>query len=344
MGRLAKIFASCKAGCLWETVHRSEFEKSASHIEQYPQEDGSYLLEVGKEYKIFAPKTADGTAFDCSLIINTQIYGADVPTGIFASCNDKYAKSFVFRLLEFISGVSATLIYELNGVRYSEVVSDETVARDFVNCTLSGATKVLLYNADATITGKQGEKGDKGDTGAKIVSNTYKGQDASGGYIYTLTFDDGSTYDFIIPKDTSHLLSNHPVGGMYFSNDPTSPAELFGGNWLQLKGVFIVAADNDASEGAAPTYNGMYSGGSADAVVVSHSHSVTQGGLSLYNINSDAGAGNGWYIGTTDASLSSGESQRLKTDTVGESGAGKNLPPFFPRYVWERYPDDAIIS
>ena len=60
MSNLPKIYGNCKAGCLWETVHRSEFEKSASIVKVFPNEDGAYTLDIGKKYKI---KAKDGSAW-----------------------------------------------------------------------------------------------------------------------------------------------------------------------------------------------------------------------------------------------------------------------------------------
>ena len=56
----------------------------------------------------------------------------------------------------------------------------------------------------------------------------------------------------------------YPIGAIYMSADPTSPAELFGGTWEAIKGRFLV--------GANATYTAGSTGGSADAVVVSHKH------------------------------------------------------------------------
>ena len=38
------------------------------------------------------------------------------------------------------------------------------------------------------------------------------------------------------------ILAAHPVGSYYWSTDPTSPAELFGGTWEQVKNRFVLAA------------------------------------------------------------------------------------------------------
>lgn len=43
-------------------------------------------------------------------------------------------------------------------------------------------------------------KGDRGVTGAVLVSQEKTGEDADGNYIYTQTFDDGSTAEFKTPK------------------------------------------------------------------------------------------------------------------------------------------------
>lgn len=49
----------------------------------------------------------------------------------------------------------------------------------------------------------------KGATGAKLVSQTFKGTDSStGGFIYEQLFDDGTTATFITPPPTKLLITN----------------------------------------------------------------------------------------------------------------------------------------
>lgn len=43
-------------------------------------------------------------------------------------------------------------------------------------------------------------KGAKGETGAKLVKMEFQGQDANGGNVYLMTFDDGTTARFVSPK------------------------------------------------------------------------------------------------------------------------------------------------
>lgn len=44
----------------------------------------------------------------------------------------------------------------------------------------------------------------------------------------------------------SILDAAHPIGNYYISDDPTSPAELFGGTWTRLAGYFLYAEGDDA--------------------------------------------------------------------------------------------------
>jgi hypothetical protein len=152
MDNKPKIYAFCPAGCKWETVHKDDFEKSASLIAQ-SLDDGACNLQIGKEYKIFAPKDTDGK-FTCTL---TASYNAEsVATGkvIENDYLDEYADSFVFRPLEMSVNADATeikLVYELAGVRYKETISGTALSADGI--VLTGATKVYIFNADATISG-----------------------------------------------------------------------------------------------------------------------------------------------------------------------------------------------
>lgn len=62
------------------------------------------------------------------------------------------------------------------------------------------------------------------------------------------------------------LNAVYPVGSIYMSANGTSPATLFGGTWEQLKDRFLLAAGDSYAAGA--------TGGSADAIVVSHTHTA----------------------------------------------------------------------
>lgn len=56
----------------------------------------------------------------------------------------------------------------------------------------------------------------------------------------------------------------YPVGSVYFSMSSVNPSSLFGGTWQKIEGRFILTSDSSRQAGD--------TGGSNDAVVISHSH------------------------------------------------------------------------
>lgn len=130
------------------------------------------------------------------------------------------------------------------------------------------------------------------------------------------------------------ILEPYPVGSIYLSTSSTNPAQLFGGTWEQIKDVFLLAAGD--------TYTAGSTGGSADAVVVSHRHYVTQQNEG-WNISNTTGLGGTETLehsitlkDTSYDQQSNATVSPLKTTTDGESGTGKNLPPYLAVYVWKR--------
>lgn len=117
------------------------------------------------------------------------------------------------------------------------------------------------------------------------------------------------------------LLAAFPIGTTVMS--PTDPAEFIGGSWKkEISGIFFRTA---ASQTSSPT-----DGGSDDAIVVSHTHSLYRG-LSYGSQGSFNGAvqylgGDNFY----DAANS------VDVQTTGQSGTGANLPTYKGRVFWTR--------
>ena len=65
----------------------------------------------------------------------------------------------------------------------------------------------------------------------------------------------------------AQALTIYPVGAIYMSVNSTSPSALFGGTWERLKDRFLLCAGD--------TYGAGATGGSANAVVVSHTHTFS---------------------------------------------------------------------
>lgn len=166
----------------------------------------------------------------------------------------------------------------------------------------------------------------------------------------------------------------YPPGSIYMSVNNVDPGLLFGGTWERITGQFLLAAsdtDGGANTAIRPVNE---SGGSADAVIPYHNHSVsavnnaitggahTHGtGNSTYtkyaivagDIKGDTGAlisGSGyvhpytaegakWADKTTTGSEShTHQLPAHNTNYVGTSGntAGANMPPYLSVYMWKR--------
>ena len=122
----------------------------------------------------------------------------------------------------------------------------------------------------------------------------------------------------------------YPVGSIYMSINETNPSELFGGEWEQIKDTFLLACGDNYNNGA--------TGGSADAVVVTHTHSTsdkyiltTSGGA--ITKNSTAGT-----TGTKVPNLLKSDDRIIRNvlKNTGTSGVGKNMPPYLAVNIWKR--------
>lgn len=175
-------------------------------------------------------------------------------------------------------------------------------------------------------------------------------------------------YAFNNDKGKEDLLNFvYPVGSIYMSVNNVSPQTLFGGTWQKIEGRFLIAANN--------TYTNGTTGGSADATVVSHTHTVNGTALSngahthsgtteragthyhFIGRKQNAASGNNVYV--PDASSTSSAidtsntgshthtfttgSKGAHTHTVngtaastGSSGTGKNMPPYLAVNMWKR--------
>ena len=123
----------------------------------------------------------------------------------------------------------------------------------------------------------------------------------------------------------------YPVGSIYMSVNNVSPATLFGGSWEQLKDRFLL--------GAGDQFEGGATGGSADAVVVEHTHSFEGVGGDWDGINnwglfrSGSTSYNNPSINHGSYDTSSGY---VAIKEAGEDGTGKNMPPYLAVYMWKR--------
>jgi hypothetical protein len=168
-----------------------------------------------------------------------------------------------------------------------------------------------------------------------------------------------ATTAFVQTAVTSSLQTVYPVGSIYMSTGNTNPNTLFGfGTWVAFgAGQVLIGNGGGYSAGA--------TGGSADAIVVSHTHTGSTSTASLtggvYGISQSfgdpVGSPNGYTTGiftkvngiptantpisadTNDCggfTIDASHSHTLSLNSAGSSGTGANLQPYIVVYMWNR--------
>ena len=128
-----------------------------------------------------------------------------------------------------------------------------------------------------------------------------------------------------------NLLAAYPVGAYYWSSDPTSPADLFGGTWERIENRFIYAASTAHPAGST---------GGAEAHTLTVSEMPTHGGhvtvnagspyyLNISNLTKHGSRGRGWAIHSDNEAIPA-------TETKGGGMPHTNMPPYIAAYCWHR--------
>ena len=134
----------------------------------------------------------------------------------------------------------------------------------------------------------------------------------------------------------------YPVGSYYWSSNATSPSELFGGTWEQVKDRFVLAAGDSYKVGS--------TGGEATHTLdinemPSHNHSVyvrvqgydgwdsyTSGNYGImFKANDTVG-----YHSPNYTAHSARVTNDSNTSNVGSSQPHNNMPPYITAYCWHR--------
>ena len=152
------------------------------------------------------------------------------------------------------------------------------------------------------------------------------------------------TWQKIITKNDL-LDMVYPVGSIYMSAENNSPQNFLGGTWTPLYDRMLVGAGN--------SYPVNSTGGSKDAIVVSHSHTA-----SIASSGAHYHTGKGMTSTTTTTSgammlsyakygstrniripLSGSDGAHTHTPTIdstGVSATNANMPPYLGVYMWKR--------
>lgn len=117
----------------------------------------------------------------------------------------------------------------------------------------------------------------------------------------------------------------HPIGSIFHTLDGTSPADLFGGVWEQLKGRFLLGVDDAypiGSTGGSATHTLTI----AEMPVHDHEYKTTN--------SAEYDTFNGGFA------TSSTEVREYNSvgniNTAGQGLAHNNMPPYIAVYMWRR--------
>lgn len=151
-----------------------------------------------------------------------------------------------------------------------------------------------------------------------------------------------ATTAFVAAAATS-LSTIYPIGSIYTSTVSTNPNTLFGfGTWVAFGAGRVLLGDGGG-------YAAGATGGSADAIVVSHTHSATTTSTDSGHTHgispgawTDGGGkveGNSFSFGgkvTATQSSTANITSSTSISTTGSSGTGANLQPYVVVYMWNR--------
>ena len=165
----------------------------------------------------------------------------------------------------------------------------------------------------------------------------------------TASFGDNTTKVATTAFVQAALAAAYPVGSIYINaTNSTNPGTLLGfGTWTAFGAGRVMVGFN----GSDPLFDSAEeTGGSKDAIVVSHTHTATvtdsghthtvtnTGGAHSGPISGGNYAAGSGFGGTAQGSASSTSTTGItvSNSTTGSSGTNANLPPYITCYFWKR--------
>lgn len=145
--------------------------------------------------------------------------------------------------------------------------------------------------------------------------------------------------------DNALLTKIYPVGSIYINaTNASNPGTLLGfGTWAAF-GAGRVPVGFNASDPLFDTAE--ETGGSKDAIVVSHTHTITDPGHTHLTVNSNnmtqrvglsGGPNSAWFSDIAGSPTTTSSSTGITgTNSTGSSGTNANLQPYITVYMWKR--------
>ena len=184
-------------------------------------------------------------------------------------------------------------------------------------------------------------------TKADLASPTFTGTPTlpTGTIGVTQSFGNSSTALATTAFVQAALQALHPVGSIYINAGvTTNPATLLGfGTWTAF-GAGRVMIGLDAGDALFDALE--ETGGSKNAIVVSHTHTGTTDGVGNHNHNAlgnntngrftATGAAGGEFTVTQTTSDAGAHNHTFTTGSTGSSGTNANLQPYITVAMWKR--------
>lgn len=151
----------------------------------------------------------------------------------------------------------------------------------------------------------------------------------------------GEVIDTILElRDNFRILDMlYPVGSIYLSTRPTSPASFMkGSTWRRLEGRFLLGANSSYPAGET---GGAANRALTEAELPRHWHQLsidngngTYGDIAAYTSN--VGRGSGWKVVSPTGEVLGQYKNEITTRNVGNGLPFSIMPPYLSVYMWER--------
>ena len=234
---------------------------------------------------------------------------------------------------------------------------ESTTGRSFIGgdnislrVTAAGLTNFAGQDKNNTFSGTNSFTGTNTFSGANTFSSTLtiSGTATVTGTLAvpTQTFGDNDTSAASTAFVQAAMAAIYPVGSIYTNaTSSTNPATLFGfGTWTAFGAGRVMVGLNAAN---ALFDTAEETGGSADAITVSHTHTFTGDALPTHQHNINYGSALFGGGGSPAAHLMPRPDQIYTNpvsagtptgtiSTTGSSGTNANYPPYITVYMWKR--------
>jgi len=178
-------------------------------------------------------------------------------------------------------------------------------------------------------------------TKADLASPTFTGTVTlpSGAVGVTQSFGDNDTSLATTAFVQAAMAALHPVGSIYINaTNSTNPGTLLGfGTWSAFGAGRVPVGFNAAN---ALFDTAEETGGSADAITVSHTHSVTDSGHAHGYIKPAAvnniSIGGDTFQATNQSATTDSAVTGISIQSAGSSGTNANYQPYITVYMWKR--------